>query len=638
MENANIKFLVKPDSSVNKIEELSLPRDVAYFYFYLYYEDFTTITHNFYLNSIGSFTLTAGSSPSTTVTLTATKQYTDTKGTVHNFTITFTLTDGDSYAKIDFAHTTTIGLNRIDLSIESNVYPQGYGSQSSGGSVEAGGNTTYSAPLPYDNATFVYTADGDITKDDVSQATDLLIDNYMVCYSSDASVGFFSRYVDLLKLRMRSLNAGAERQYVWLDLIPRVNTKRDYATEIYFGAWAVGSSASIISAYNSLDKVMPVTRTYSKQENLIVRTDLNNFMYEYTERYGEILKNILDTKGNATLVPAGTPLAKFFKYRNKSANWNMTTKDTQADYVLRSINMANNQGVRLFVEVDIADNLWNDTNPGDTAIGVDEVTRLAGDDGNYYWVKLTELITSGKGFHDELINHITYLCQNYEFYGLVISECFYKDADYSSDAKTLFLADNPGYSDWPRDAQGNIDMWDDTLGQWKTEKLGQLWDEVKAIANANNKQFFVMVEPNFADEERQAREYGQYYPEAIKHCDGLWVWGYYGFFQVSYLELYKIVRQLQILYRSYPDKENIISIGLWGPAGTGGVPITSVELKNGLDALADLSWLGIGDGIEVTPTNSGMLEYMTTPYWLVLWGEKNSLCKENTNEFRNRYL
>lgn len=618
LANSLIKCHVKPNSIIANLTELTLPRDVAFAYLNLNYWTEGGVNGSFYLNTLGAFTLAPSASPLATVSLTLTKTYADANGITHDLTITVSLADGKSHADIYFKDVASVGLKKINLLVESNMYPQGYALQASGGNFSAGGSTTYTSPAPYDNSVYSFFAKGLIQKDGVDQATVALIDGYVACYSADASVGIFSRYISHEKSRVYTLNTGTDRQYAWLHVLPDALTKFTHEATYHFGAWAVGAASSCAAAYNALPLVEVLLAAPAAQYNKVVRTDLNADLYDYNPKFHAILGDITAHAGNATMVPAGTVSFKFFKHRSNATTWNATVKDLGEDYVQKSITMARQVGHRLFVEIDVLDGTWNTANPADRAIGVDEVTPAMSGDGNYYWVKMTELITPGKAYHDAFVAGVVYLCQNYNFYGLVISECFYKHVDYSADSKALFLADNPSYTDWPRKADGGINIYNETLGKWKTQKLGTLWSELQAIANANNKKFFVMVEPNFESEASQAWEFGHYYPEAITHCDGLWVWGYYGNFGVPAEKLKNIFNKLHALEQTYPSKENIISIGLWG-AGASEV-ISASELKLGLDILTDSGWPVYGDGIEITPS-----KHMTSSHWSVLWGSPISL-------------
>lgn len=627
LDNGTIKFLVKPSTMVEQLTILSLPRDVGYCYTNLNYWTEAGVNGTFYLTSIGAFTITPSASPLTTVTATLTKTYVDANSVTHTLTYVVSLTDGKGFADIRFDDVASVGLKRIVLSPESNLYPQGYYVQTTGGNFSAGGNTTYTVPAPYDNAVYSFMAKGLIQKNGIDQATVTTIDGYVACYSADASVGIFSRYVSNEKIRVYTLNTGTERQYAWLDTIPDAITKFAHGVNFYFGAWAVGSAAACVADYNALPLVEALTAAPAAQYNKVVRTDLNADLYDYNPKFHAILGDITTYAGNATMVPAGTVSFKFFKHRSNATTWNGVVKDLEEDFVHKSVTMCRQVGHRLFVEIDVLDATWNTANPTNRAIGVDEVTPFISGDGNYYWVKMTELITPGKPYHDAFVAYVTYLCQNYNFYGLVISECFYSFVDYSADSKALFLADNPTLTDWPRKVDGTINTLSETLGKWKTQKLGGLWSELKTIANTCNKKFFVMVEPNFAHEGRQAWEFGHYYPEAITHCDGLWVWGYYGNFGVSAGRLRNIYNSLYRLNKTYPTKENIISIGLWGVSS--GEVITAADLKLGLDILTDIGWPTYGDGIEITPS-----KHMTAAHWAALWGAPLLLSSGYTSELR----
>jgi hypothetical protein len=167
-ENAQIKFRIGVTLTFDQIRVADLTwRNVMYFYPYLTYGDgLVPVTQTtFYLNSIGDWTLTEGPEPSgsATVSLVATKTYVAGDGTEHSFTVTISLTDGDNFAKVVFEDETDATLHNPTIALESNVFPQGYDAQNTGGNVSMGGVEDVSAPLPYDDITYVVTSVGTLT-------------------------------------------------------------------------------------------------------------------------------------------------------------------------------------------------------------------------------------------------------------------------------------------------------------------------------------------------------------------------------------------------------------------------------------------------------------------------------------------
>lgn len=617
LENSLISVVVKPNTVLSKLTVKSLSRDVAYGYMYFDYYTENDIYGSQYLNSLSGWALTPSPSGSA-VNVQLEKTFEDSNAITHAITLTVSLTDGANNIEVDWDVVSSQGLKKHRLALEANLYPQGYALQNAGGNFNVGGNTTYTVPAQYNDLTYSFKSSGIIDEGNVELTTVNVIDNYIACYGTDASAGVYGKYVDMSRLRTYCLSAGGdERQWIWLDIIPYPITKTHFKSNFKFGGWAVGNATGVQAAYTALPKVQNLTTQPAARYNYIVRTDLNAELYDYHQKFDELLTKFdgVNPVVNATVIPAGTASFRFYKYHGDTSIWNGTVADLGEDYVYKSITMCGPVDKRLFVEVDVLDGTWNTANPNDRAIGVDCITPAQSWDGNYYWVKLAKLITPGEAYHDAFIDHVTYLCENYNFYGLVLSECFYRHVDYSAETKALFLADNPSLTDWPRNSDGTVDTYDETLGKWKTTVLGTFWSEITAIANANNKKFFVMVEPNFNSASRQAWEYGHYYPEAIQHVDGLWIWAYYGNFGVSHTKMKNIIDKINVLESLYPTKENIISIGMWGPDDIGGI-ITPQQLEDGISYINTTTWRDTQGGIEITPS-----KHMTSEHWAVLWGE-----------------
>ena len=287
-------------------------------------------------------------------------------------------------------------------------------------------------------------------------------------------------------------------------------------------------------------------------------------------------------------------------------------RESNVDYIYNAHKIAKNKGLRFYVLWDLYDIRWCDANPSDQAIGTDEVTPYVTGSG-LKWVKLDRLITPGQVYHDYLIASVTYLFQNYSFDALCISEFYYKYTDFSAAMKVLWLAENPSYTDWPRNGDGSIDLYNTLLGEWKAAKLSSIVNEITGIAHTYGKKVYWMVRDNFSDADRMARETGQYWPIAKAACDGLWVWAYYNYQTGHRWErLANVVVKLRSLAET--GKKHSISIGCWPSTD----PLTVPKSTRGLDFLYQKAWTANDEGIEVTP-----YWLMTPGHFDVLWGSYN---------------
>jgi hypothetical protein len=160
-----------------------------------------------------------------------------------------------------------------------------------------------------------------------------------------------------------------------------------------------------------------------------------------------------------------------------------------------------------------------------------------------------------------LLDMVENIAANYpRVNSISITELSYRLDGYGPQEKASYLAYS-GKTDWPHQANGQIDIDDPSIGNWRSHVMDIYLDKLAAAAHAHGKQLFLDVSLSWNDLQKAANENGTRYDLMLEHIDKLVVWGYYYLENIppEFLET-----AAQFLQR-YGTQRVIMSIGLWGP-------------------------------------------------------------------------
>lgn len=160
-----------------------------------------------------------------------------------------------------------------------------------------------------------------------------------------------------------------------------------------------------------------------------------------------------------------------------------------------------------------------------------------------------------------LMDMVTNIAANYpRINSISITELCYRLDGYGPKEKASYLA-YTGRTDWPYQSNGQIDIDDPSIGNWRSHILDIYLDKLAAIAHAYGKQLFLDVSLSWNDLQKAANEDGTRYDLMLEHIDKLVVWGY---FYLKNIPPEFLETAAQFL-KHYGTDRVIMSIGLWGP-------------------------------------------------------------------------
>jgi hypothetical protein len=257
---------------------------------------------------------------------------------------------------------------------------------------------------------------------------------------------------------------------------------------------------------------------------------------------------------NINLVALGAGRAEwtYFKWAGHENVWSNDVKDTGIDFLLDdSTRFGKWANVNAVVDVFAPNYIL--AHPDTAAISVDGVhsTNL---------VSTSELVHGA--FGQQLLDMIDYIAANYPVDSISITELYYHRDGYGPDDRVAYMAYS-GNPDWPRYADGTINTFDPSIGNWRSHELDTFLDKAVALAHAHGKQLFLDVELSLENLSYLTNEHGTNYNLVLEHMDRLVVWGYYGVDNYPPEYLLKVAQFLT----QFPRDELILSIGLWDDNG-----------------------------------------------------------------------
>lgn len=160
-----------------------------------------------------------------------------------------------------------------------------------------------------------------------------------------------------------------------------------------------------------------------------------------------------------------------------------------------------------------------------------------------------------------LLSMVEYIAANYpQVNSISLTELSYRLDGYGPNEKASYLA-YTGRSDWPRQSNGQINIDEPSIGDWRSHLLAAYLGKLAAAAHAHGKQFFFDVSMSRNNLSQATNENGTRYDLMLAQVDKLVVWGYY------YLDNYppEFLQTAAQYLKSFGPDRIIMSIGLWGP-------------------------------------------------------------------------
>jgi hypothetical protein len=160
-----------------------------------------------------------------------------------------------------------------------------------------------------------------------------------------------------------------------------------------------------------------------------------------------------------------------------------------------------------------------------------------------------------------LLQQVQYIAAHYpKVNSISITELSYRLDGYGPKELAAYKA-YTGKTDWPRQSNGQINIDDYSIGDWRSHVLGAYFKKLTDAAHAYGKQLYLDVCLNPDHLDWQGNEKGTRYDLMLSDVDKLIVWGYY------YLENYppEFLQTAAQSLAKYGSSRVIMSIGMWGP-------------------------------------------------------------------------
>lgn len=223
---------------------------------------------------------------------------------------------------------------------------------------------------------------------------------------------------------------------------------------------------------------------------------------------------------------------------------------------------------------------WISSNPGLAGINFDG-TR------SEQFASVTALSTGPVG--ERLVEFVGEVTKLYRPDAVALTELMFENNTYGGDDRDSYMQAT-GATDWPRVANGDIDVAHPSIGDWRSETLATLVARAAAAAHENGATLDMDVRAPWDDPAGDRPENGHDYELLAAAADRLVLWNYFGLNNASpdySAELAKAMAKR--------SGDFVISVGMWAENGS----ISAEDLARGLHA----SVAGGADAVAVTPSS-----------------------------------
>ena len=301
---------------------------------------------------------------------------------------------------------------------------------------------------------------------------------------------------------------------------------------------------------------------------------------------------------NMVALAAGRTEWAYFKWGGHTADWSSDVTDTGIDF-LAADSASYGQFADVNAVIDVYAPNYILAHPEKAAINV-----LGQPSPNL--VSTAELVNGA--FGQKLLDMVQYIAVNYpNVDSISITELSYRIDGYGPDDLALYKAAT-GRSDWPRQSNGQVDIDDPSIGNWRSAVLGQFLGRATAIAHQYGKQLYMDVSVSVGNLGLATNNKGTNYSVMLQNVDKIVVWDYFG--EDGFAPSYS--KDIAQFLAQYGLNRVILSVGLWG--ATSGSTVSAADFQTAIQA----SQAGGMPNIWICPGSM-----MTSAHWQVLntlWG------------------
>ena len=314
----------------------------------------------------------------------------------------------------------------------------------------------------------------------------------------------------------------------------------------------------------------------------------------------ELEKNMRAAGVNLVAVGAGREDWTYFPWKGHSGQWASEVKDSGQD-LLGDDSARFGKWAHVTAVVDALAPQYVQAHPESAAISYTGARSS----------NLVGVMDMAEGdFGQNLLGMIDYIAANYPVNSVMITELVYYVDGYGPKDRAAYLAFSKR-SDWPRSADGKINIDDPSIGEWRSFEINEFYKKAADILHKYNKQLFVEVHVNVDENGYVYVQNGVNFDNLLKYADRLLVWGYYNQDQHKPEILTAIG---QYIARHDPNRI-IMTIGLWNHNYDVNTSKTSMDPIPVADLQTAISAARKGGATDFFITPSFLL---TPPHWSAL--------------------
>jgi hypothetical protein len=161
-------------------------------------------------------------------------------------------------------------------------------------------------------------------------------------------------------------------------------------------------------------------------------------------------------------------------------------------------------------------------------------------------------------FGQELLGMIEVIAEQYPVNSILITELVYYGDGYGEKDQTAYLA-YTGRADWPRTADGQINIDDPSIGAWRSYEIGRFLEKASKVVSQYSKQLFIEARISLDEAGNVSTKTGTDLNMMLKYTDRLVVWGNHDLGGRSPEALSSVGQFLT----TYGADQVIMMIGLW---------------------------------------------------------------------------
>ena len=302
-------------------------------------------------------------------------------------------------------------------------------------------------------------------------------------------------------------------------------------------------------------------------------------------------KLLIASHANTVALGAGRMDWTYFKWRWHRGSWSSDVSNTAVDFLSRDVGRFG-RWAAVDAVVDVLAPRYVAAHPTAAAVSWRGVRSAS-------LVSTTQLVNGE--FGTLLVEMVDYIAARYAVQSISLTELDYHIDGYGEDDAASYRLFT-GRGDWPRSADGTINIDDPSIAQWRSYEVGRFLQRAAAAAHSHGKRLYFDVQVEWDHLERHGASHGQDYRVMLESADRLVVWDYFDLAGRPPEYSTQVARSLKGLG---PDRV-ILSVGLWPKEGT---PVSPGALRTALLA-------GLSEGLMnqwVTPSR-----FMTPDHWKVL--------------------